>query len=94
MITVAPPFLRSTLTFQFSGTIVSSPFFPPLPRLPSLANRLVKSSIRSGASISMSPLLMEFRLKMSPKEPQMTSGMPAFWIAVAACSRDEPVPKL
>jgi len=40
------------------------------------------------------PLLMELRLKMSPKEPQMTSGIPAFLIAVAACSRDEPVPKL
>jgi hypothetical protein len=40
------------------------------------------------------PLFMELRLKISPNEPQMTSGIPAFLIAVAACSRDEPVPKL
>ena len=40
------------------------------------------------------PLLMAFRLKMSPNEPQMTRGMPEYLIAVAACSRDEPVPKL
>lgn len=40
------------------------------------------------------PLLMEFLLKMSPKEPQITRGIPAFLMAVAACSRDEPVPKL
>lgn len=42
----------------------------------------------------MRPLLMELRLYMSPNDPQMTSGIPAFLIAVAACSRDEPVPKL
>lgn len=40
------------------------------------------------------PLLMELRLKISPNEPQMTNGIPAFLIAVAACSRDDPVPKL
>ena len=42
----------------------------------------------------MSPLLMEFRLKISPNEPQITSGMPECLMAVAACSREEPVPKL
>lgn len=31
---------------------------------------------------------------MSPNEPQTTSGMPACFIAVAACSREDPVPKL
>jgi hypothetical protein len=48
----------------------------------------------SGASMRIKPLLMEFRLKISPNEPQMTSGIPACLMAVAACSRDEPVPKL
>jgi hypothetical protein len=41
-----------------------------------------------------SPLLIAFRLKISPNEPAMTSGIPAALRAVAACSRDEPVPKL
>ena len=44
--------------------------------------------------MQMRPLLIAFRLKMSPKEPAMTRGIPADLIAVAACSREEPVPKL
>lgn len=40
------------------------------------------------------PLLMAFLLKISPKDPAITRGMPAYLMAVAACSRDEPVPKL
>ena len=37
---------------------------------------------------------MSFRLKMSPNDPAMTSGIPAALRAVAACSREDPVPKL
>jgi hypothetical protein len=37
---------------------------------------------------------MALRLKMSPNEPATTRGTPEYLMAVAACSRDEPVPKL
>ncbi|KAH3684057.1 hypothetical protein WICPIJ_004959 [Wickerhamomyces pijperi] len=50
--------------------------------------------IKSGISKVRRALLMEFLEKMLPKEPATTSFMSRAKIAVAACSLDEPVPKL
>jgi hypothetical protein len=50
-------------------------------------------STRGGHSKQTNPLLNALRLYVSLKEPAMTHGTPKNLSAVAACSREEPVPK-
>ena len=48
----------------------------------------------SGVSMHRKPLLNALRRYVCEKLPAITSGMPAHFSAVTACSRLEPVPKL
>ena len=49
---------------------------------------------RSGISMQSSPLLNAFLLYVSLKDPAMMTSIPNNFKEVAACSRDEPHPKL
>lgn len=55
---------------------------------------LRNSSTSSGDSNTMSPLLIAFLLNVSENDPAKTSLIPAYNRAVAACSLEEPDPKL